>query len=193
MPTLHLWQGDRPYGSISKELITHHRCQDLGFSAYMDKLQQGTHSGSYVLRSKTRETIISKTRKCVLLQIASFSKKKNEKRHPNFCHLNFCQALEPLCSSAPAAALPGGEQCAMLSQCCDPNVAPTWNITSTAEFSSRSSHQLTAFFVEVVTLNYAQKSCTKILQLVHDIMDQHNSCHQLQFPEAKFHEYSKKG
>lgn len=51
----------------------------------------------------------------------------------------------------------GGEQCAMLSQCCDPNGAPTWNITSTAEFSSRSSHQLTAFFVEIGTPNYAQK------------------------------------
>lgn len=37
-----------------------------------------------------------------------------------------------------------------------------------------------------------KKSCTKILQLVHDIMDQHNSCHQLQFPEANFMSIARK-
>ena len=78
---------------------------------------------------------------CLLLR-----EKKKRKPHPNFCHLNFCQALEPLCSSAPAAALPGGGAMRNAKPLSNPNVAPAWNITSTAEFSSRSSYQLTEFF-----------------------------------------------
>lgn len=118
MPTLHLWQGDRPYGSISKELITHHRCQDLSFSAYMSKLQQGTHSGSYVFRSKKRETTISKTRKFVVFQIASFSKKKT-KNVTRISATWISAKLWSRCAPAPRL-LPCrwvGEQCAMLSQC----------------------------------------------------------------------------
>lgn len=125
----------------------------------MDKLQQGTHSGSYVLRSKKRETTISKTRKFVVLQICLLLSKKRTKTSTRISATWISAKRWSRCAPAPRL-LPcrgGGEQCAMLSQCCDPNGAPTWNITSTAEFSSRSSHQLTAFFVEIGTPNYAQK------------------------------------
>lgn len=95
-----------------------------------------------------------------MCSLANFppSPKKKTKTSPEFLPPEFLPSFgaavlqRPGCCLARWGAMRNAKP--MLSNA---NVAPTWNITSTAEFSSRSSHQLTAFLVKIGTPNYAQK------------------------------------
>ena len=137
---------------------------------------------------------ISKNKKmCSLANFPPSPKKKNEKTSTRISATWISAKLWSRCAPAPRL-LPcrgGGEQCAMLSQCA---VIQTLHLLGTS-LQQRSFPHVAAtswhhFWWKLAHQTMRKKSCTKILQLVHDIMDHHNSCHQLQFPEAKFHEYS---